>query len=113
MTADTLGGLLDLISDQTLSGRMAKDVFDAMLETGRSAASLVEEKGLRQVTDTGALLSVIDQILAAHADKVAEYKAGKDKLFGFFGNIATASVIFKRRLLSISVNNPFRIRVFN
>ncbi len=84
ITADALGGLIDLISDQTISGRIAKDVFEAMLETGKSAATIVEERGLKQVTDTGAIEQAIDAILAANADKVAEYKSGKDKLFGFF-----------------------------
>ncbi len=84
VSADALGGLVDLISNQTISGRIAKDVFEAMLETGKPAAQIVEEKGLRQVTDTGAIEKSIDDILAANADKVAEYKSGKDKLFGFF-----------------------------
>lgn len=84
ISAEALGGLVDLISDQTISGRIAKDVFEAMLETGKAAAAIVEERGLRQVTDTGAIEKSIDEILAANADKVAEYKAGKDKLFGFF-----------------------------
>jgi aspartyl-tRNA(Asn)/glutamyl-tRNA(Gln) amidotransferase subunit B len=84
VSADALGGLVDLIGNATISTRIAKDVFEAMLETGKSAAAIVEEKGLRQVTDTGAIEKAIDQILAANADKVAEYKSGKDKLFGFF-----------------------------
>src|SRR6201992_1428833 len=84
VTAAALGGLLDLIADNTINGRIAKDVFEAMVETGKDAASIVEEKRLRQVTDTGAIDKAIDQIMAANADKVAEYKSGKDKLFGFF-----------------------------
>jgi aspartyl-tRNA(Asn)/glutamyl-tRNA(Gln) amidotransferase subunit B len=84
VSASALGGLIDLISNNTISGRIAKDVFEAMLETGKEAAVIVEEKGLRQVTDTGAIEAAIDKILAANADKVAEYKGGKDKLFGFF-----------------------------
>ncbi|MDR3515643.1 MAG: Asp-tRNA(Asn)/Glu-tRNA(Gln) amidotransferase subunit GatB [Azospirillaceae bacterium] len=84
VSADKLGGLIDLIVDNTISGRIAKDVFLAMLETGKSAADLVEERGLRQVTDTGAIDQAIDQVLAANPDKLAEYKAGKEKLFGFF-----------------------------
>ena len=84
VSAAALGGLIDLIQDATISGRIAKDVFEAMLETGKDARTIVEEKGLRQVTDTGAIEAAIAEILAANADKVAEYKAGKDKLFGFF-----------------------------
>ncbi|MBV8060377.1 MAG: Asp-tRNA(Asn)/Glu-tRNA(Gln) amidotransferase subunit GatB [Alphaproteobacteria bacterium] len=84
ISAEGLGGLIDLISNQTISGRIAKDVFEAMLETGKPAAVIVDERGLKQVTDTGAIEAAIDAILAANADKVAEYKSGKDKLFGFF-----------------------------
>jgi aspartyl-tRNA(Asn)/glutamyl-tRNA(Gln) amidotransferase subunit B len=84
LTAAALGELIDLIGDGTISGRLAKDVFAAMLETGKSAATLVAERGLRQVTDTGAIESAIDAVLAANGDKVAEYRSGKEKLFGFF-----------------------------
>jgi aspartyl-tRNA(Asn)/glutamyl-tRNA(Gln) amidotransferase subunit B len=84
VSAEALGELVGLISDQTISGRIAKDVFEEMLKSGKSAATIVEEKGLKQVTDTGAIEKAIDEILAKNADKVAEYKSGKDKLFGFF-----------------------------
>jgi len=84
ITADQLGGLIDLLADETISGRIAKDVFAEMYETGKDAAAIVEEKGLRQVNDTGAIDTVIDEVLAEQADKVAEYRGGKDKLFGFF-----------------------------
>ena len=84
VTAAKLGQLLDLIRDGTLSGRLAKDVFELMVETGKDAATLVDERGLRQVTDLGAIGTAIDQVLAANADKVAEYRSGREKLFGFF-----------------------------
>jgi aspartyl-tRNA(Asn)/glutamyl-tRNA(Gln) amidotransferase subunit B len=84
ITAEKLGGLIDLISDNTISNRLAKDVFALMVETGKDAATIVEEKGMKQVTDTGAIEKVIDEVMAANADKVAEYRSGKDKLFGFF-----------------------------
>jgi aspartyl-tRNA(Asn)/glutamyl-tRNA(Gln) amidotransferase subunit B len=84
VTAEHLGGLLDLIADKTLSGKLAKEVFEAMLETGESAGAIVQQRGLKQVTDTGAIEAMIDQVMAQHADKVAEYRSGKDKLFGFF-----------------------------
>ncbi|MER2519515.1 MAG: Asp-tRNA(Asn)/Glu-tRNA(Gln) amidotransferase subunit GatB [Bdellovibrionales bacterium] len=84
VSAKALGELIDLIADQTVSNRIAKDVFEAMLETGKPAAVIVEERGLKQVTDTGAIEKAIDSILAANADKVVEYRSGKDKLFGFF-----------------------------
>ncbi len=84
VSAATLGGLIDLIGDGTLSGRLAKDVFEAMVESGKEAAVVVEEKGLKQVSDSGAIEAEVDKVMASHGDKVAEYKAGKDKLFGFF-----------------------------
>ena len=82
--AEHLGALLDLMADKTLSGKLAKEVFEAMVEEGKSPGAIVEERGLRQVTDTGAIDRVVEAVLAANADKVAEYKSGKDKLFGFF-----------------------------
>ena len=79
-----LGGLVSLISDGTISGRIAKDVFADMIETGRDASVIIEEKGLKQVSDTGAIEAMIDKVLADNQDKVDEYRSGKDKLFGFF-----------------------------
>jgi len=84
VSADALGGLMDLLGDGTISGRIAKDVFAEMFETGKDAATIVEEKGLRQVSDTGAIEAIVDAVLAENQDKVAEYRGGKDKLFGFF-----------------------------
>ncbi|MDB5406793.1 MAG: gatB [Rhodospirillales bacterium] len=84
VSAAGLGEMIDLIADGTLSGRLAKDVFAGMVETGASPAAIVEERGLRQVTDTGEIETAIDAVLAANGDKVAEYRSGKDKLFGFF-----------------------------
>ena len=84
VSAANLGALLDLMADNTINGRIAKDVFEAMVETGRDPATIVEEKGLRQVTDTSAIEAAAARILAANPDKVAEYRSGKDKLFGFF-----------------------------
>ncbi|MGE4352187.1 MAG: Asp-tRNA(Asn)/Glu-tRNA(Gln) amidotransferase subunit GatB [Bdellovibrionales bacterium] len=92
INGEALGGLIELISNNTISGRIAKDVFAEMLETGKAAAQIVEEKGLRQVTDTGAIEAEIDKVLSANPDKVAEYRGGKDKLFGFFvGQIMKAT----------------------
>ena len=76
--------LLRLVADKTLSGSLAKQVFEIMLDTGQSAAHIVEERGLKQTSDTGAIDAEIDKILAANADKVEQYKAGKEALFGFF-----------------------------
>lgn len=82
--AESLGGLIALISDNTISGKIAKDVFAEMYSSGKEASIIVEEKGLKQVTDTGAIEAVIDAIIAANPDNVAAYRSGKDKLFGFF-----------------------------
>jgi aspartyl-tRNA(Asn)/glutamyl-tRNA(Gln) amidotransferase subunit B len=76
--------LLSLIADGTLSGTLGKQVFEIMLDTGENPAAIVEARGLRQTSDTGAIDKVIADVLAANADKVAEYRSGKDKLFGFF-----------------------------
>jgi aspartyl-tRNA(Asn)/glutamyl-tRNA(Gln) amidotransferase subunit B len=76
--------LLKLVADGTISGTIAKQVFEIMLDTGQAAAAIVEERGLKQTSDTGAIDAEIDKVLAANADKVADYKAGKQQLFGFF-----------------------------
>jgi aspartyl-tRNA(Asn)/glutamyl-tRNA(Gln) amidotransferase subunit B len=76
--------LLALQADGTLSGPLAKQVFEAMLETGRAPGAIVEERGLRQVTDSAAIEAAVAAVLAANPEKVAEYRAGKDKLIGFF-----------------------------
>jgi aspartyl-tRNA(Asn)/glutamyl-tRNA(Gln) amidotransferase subunit B len=76
--------LLKLVADGTISGTIAKQVFEIMLETGETPSKIVEDRGLKQTSDTGAIDAEIDRILAANADKVAEYKSGKQQLFGFF-----------------------------
>ncbi|HEY7959362.1 MAG TPA: Asp-tRNA(Asn)/Glu-tRNA(Gln) amidotransferase subunit GatB [Sphingomicrobium sp.] len=76
--------LLKLVADGTISGTIAKQVFEIMLETGQGASAIVEERGLKQTSDAGAIDAAIDKILADNADKVADYKAGKQQLFGFF-----------------------------
>ncbi|MEY3877131.1 MAG: aspartyl/glutamyl-tRNA amidotransferase subunit, partial [Pseudomonadota bacterium] len=76
--------LLGLVADGTISGSIAKQVFEMMLETGQGASAIVEEKGLKQTNDTGAIEAEIAKIMAANEDKVTEYRSGKDKLFGFF-----------------------------
>ncbi len=79
-----LAGLVGRIADQTISGKIAKDVFEAMWESGRDADAIIEEKGLRQITDTRAIERAIDEVMAKNPGQLAEYRAGKDKLFGFF-----------------------------
>jgi aspartyl-tRNA(Asn)/glutamyl-tRNA(Gln) amidotransferase subunit B len=92
VSAEQLGSLIDLIVDGTISGRLAKDVFAEMVVSGADPGAVVEAKGLQQVTDSGAIEAAIDAVLAAQADKVAEYRAGRDKLYGFFvGQIMRAT----------------------
>jgi len=84
VSAIQMSELLQLIKDNTISGKLAKQVFEMMFENGGNPRDIVEKHGLKQVTDTGAIEKAIDEILAQNPDKVAEYKSGKDKLFGFF-----------------------------
>ena len=83
VSAPQIGGLVALISDGTISGRIAKDVFEKMFSTGDDPAVIVEREGLRQVTDVSAIESAVDAVMTANPDKVAEVKE-KPKLFGFF-----------------------------
>jgi aspartyl-tRNA(Asn)/glutamyl-tRNA(Gln) amidotransferase subunit B len=109
VSAVALGGLIDLVSDSTINGRIAKEVFEAMVETGQHPAAIVEAKGLRQVTDTGAIDAAVDAVLVAQPGKLAEFRSGKDKLFGFFvgqvmkamggkGNPALVNEALKKKL---------------
>jgi aspartyl-tRNA(Asn)/glutamyl-tRNA(Gln) amidotransferase subunit B len=84
VTAEDLGGLIDLIDDGTLSNRLAKDVFEEMAASGKAAALVVEEKGLKQITDTGAIEAEVDKAIAAGPDQVAQFKAGNEKVLGWF-----------------------------
>ncbi len=76
--------LLALVANGTISGTLGKQVFEIMLETGEAPGKIVEERGLKQTSDTGAIEKVIIDVMAANEDKVVEYRSGKDKLFGFF-----------------------------
>ncbi len=92
VSPDDLGDLIDLVADGTLSGRLAKEVFDAMFESGRPPGEIVEERGLEQVSDRGEIEALVDTVVGENADKVEEYRAGKEKLFGFFvGQVMKAS----------------------
>lgn len=84
VSADSLGVLIDLISDGTISGRIAKDVFVDMFESGEDAAKIVEKKGLIQISDSNEILEVVNAVISENETKVIEFRGGKDKLFGFF-----------------------------
>ena len=84
LPAARLAGLLRRITDQTISGKIAKDVFEAMWSEGTSADEVIDRKGLKQITDSSAIERVIDEVMARNPGQLADYRAGKDKLFGFF-----------------------------
>jgi aspartyl-tRNA(Asn)/glutamyl-tRNA(Gln) amidotransferase subunit B len=84
VSAEQGADLLALVEDGTISGRIAKDVFELMFETGKDAETIVEEKGLKQVSDTGEIEKIIDEVIAANPGQVEQYRGGKDKLIGFF-----------------------------
>jgi len=84
ISATQLAGLVARIADKTISGKIAKDVFEAMLAGEGDADAIIKAKGLVQITDEGAIASAIDAIIAANPQQVADYRGGKDKLFGFF-----------------------------
>lgn len=84
VTCESAAELLALVGDGTISGSIAKQVLEKMLETGEGAAAIVEREGLKQTTDTGAIEAAVDAVLAANADKVEQYRGGKEALFGFF-----------------------------
>jgi aspartyl-tRNA(Asn)/glutamyl-tRNA(Gln) amidotransferase subunit B len=92
VSAENLGKLLDLMADGTISGRIAKDVFEIMAETGGDPADIVREKGLTQITDTSAIEAAVDAVIAGNPGQVEEYKAGNQKVIGWFvGQIMKAT----------------------
>jgi len=111
VSAQNLVELLDLIKSGEISGKIAKDVLDLMIENGDSALKIVEEKGFKQVSDNSSIEKIIDEVLAKNQSSVDEYRAGKEKLFGFFVgqvmkeskgqvNPAKANEILKKKLAS-------------
>ncbi len=92
VTPEMLSGLLARIADETISGKIAKTVFEQMWQNGEPADRIIEAQGLKQVTDTGEIEGLVDQVIAAHPEQVSEYLSGKDKLIGFFvGKVMQAS----------------------
>jgi aspartyl-tRNA(Asn)/glutamyl-tRNA(Gln) amidotransferase subunit B len=84
VSAEMLGGMIKRISDNTISGKIAKEVFDAMWKGEGDADAIIAAKGLKQITDSGAIEPIIDEIIANNPGQVEQYRSGKDKLFGFF-----------------------------
>ncbi len=90
--AKRLGGMIKRIADNTISGKIAKQIFEAMWSSDDDADSIIEAKGLKQITDTGAIEGMIDEILANNPNQVEQYKAGQEKMLGFFvGQVMKAS----------------------
>jgi len=84
ISAEALGGLIQRIRDNTISGKIAKEVFDAMWSGSGDADSIIEQKGLTQISDSGALEQAVDEVIAANPTQVEQYKGGQEKLLGFF-----------------------------
>jgi aspartyl-tRNA(Asn)/glutamyl-tRNA(Gln) amidotransferase subunit B len=84
VTAEMLAGVIKRIKDNTISGKIAKDVFDAMWNGEGDADAIIEKKGLKQITDTGELEAIVDQVIADNPEQVEQFKAGKEKVLGFF-----------------------------
>ncbi len=92
VSPEMIGELVDLIAQNIISGKIAKDIFPIMWETGKMPSQIVEEKGLKQVTDTSAIEKIVDEVLSQNAENLAAYKAGKTNLFGYFvGQVMKAS----------------------
>jgi len=92
ISAERLAGLLKRIADNTISGKIAKQVFDALWESDLGADEIIDQQGLKQITDSGAIEAIIDKIIADNPGQVEQYLSGKDKVFGFFvGQVMKAS----------------------
>ncbi|MBT3505560.1 MAG: Asp-tRNA(Asn)/Glu-tRNA(Gln) amidotransferase subunit GatB, partial [Piscirickettsiaceae bacterium] len=93
ISAEQLGGLLMRISDNTISGKIAKQIFEALWSgEGKDTDSIIEAKGLKQVTDSGAIEAIVDEVIANNAGQVEQYRSGKEQLLGFFvGQVMKAS----------------------
>ena len=109
VSAEAMAGLLDLLADGTISGRIAKDVFHNMFETGKDAAAIIEEKGLKQISDTGALEAIIDAVIEHGPNQVEQFRGGNEKVLGWFvgqvmketqgkANPQTVNEILRRKL---------------
>ncbi len=84
VSAESLSRLLDLLKDDTISSRIAKDVFEIMVAEGKEADAIVKEKGLKQITDTGAIEAAVDEVIAGSPDQVAQFQSGNEKIAGWF-----------------------------
>jgi len=84
VSANDLAGLLGRIKDNTISGKIAKEVFEAMWSGEGTADAIIDARGLKQITDSSAIEAIVDEVISANPSQVAEYQSGKDKLIGYF-----------------------------
>ena len=84
ITAEKLIGLMDNLKNGTISGKIAKDVLDLMLESGKTAEEIIKEKGLKQIDDDNAIEKAVDEVIAENQKQVEQYRGGNERLFGFF-----------------------------
>jgi aspartyl-tRNA(Asn)/glutamyl-tRNA(Gln) amidotransferase subunit B len=111
VNADAYAGLLSRIKDNTISGKIAKDVFDAMWNGEGGADEIIESRGLKQITDSSAIEAMVDEVIAANPDQFEQLKDGKDKLMGFFvGQVMKAS---KGKANPAQVNELMRKKLGN
>ncbi len=109
VSAEAMGGLIDLLAEGTISGRIAKDVFDNMFETGKDAAAIIEEKGLKQISDTAELEAIIEAVIERGSNQVEQFRSGNERVLGWFvgqvmketqgkANPQTVNEILRRKL---------------
>jgi aspartyl-tRNA(Asn)/glutamyl-tRNA(Gln) amidotransferase subunit B len=92
VSAELLGGVVKRVADDTISGKIAKQVFEAMWAGEGDADTIIDKKGLKQITDSGAIESIVDEVISANPDQAEQFKAGKEQLLGFFvGQVMKAS----------------------
>ena len=109
ISAAALGTLIDRVTDGTVSNRAARDVFEAMISTGKAPDTIIEEKGLRQVSDTGAIEALVEQVIVDNPERVADYRGGKTKLMGWFvGQVMKSS---GGKANPKAVNEALRVRL--
>jgi aspartyl-tRNA(Asn)/glutamyl-tRNA(Gln) amidotransferase subunit B len=98
--------MISRIKDNTISGKLAKTVFEALAEGESDVDQIIEARGLKQVTDTGAIEKLVDDVIASNPDQVAQYRAGKDAVFGFF--VGQAMKISKGKANPAQLNELLR-----
>jgi aspartyl-tRNA(Asn)/glutamyl-tRNA(Gln) amidotransferase subunit B len=109
ITPQATGALVRKINDGEISGKMAKDIFAKMLETGQSPEEIIEREGLRQISDTGALAKIVDEIIAGNRKQVEQYKSGKTQVIGYL--VGQVMKLSKGQANPAAVNELLRTRL--